>query len=108
MIGDDGFNKRWLGKSIPERHWHFHRRLLERYDIVLAPGEFSEMLRDIASGRAPLVQLRSIRRAVYLVRNRRLFERHFVLVTISEVRTASPPSKALRRARRALPEQGRP
>ncbi len=104
MIGDNGFDARWLGKSIRERHWHFHRRLLERYDIVLAPGEFSEMLKDIATGRAPLVQRRSVKSAVYMVRNRRLFERFFVLVTNGEVKTALPPSKALRRARRALPE----
>ena len=104
MIGDDGFDARWLGKSIPERHWHFHRRLLERYGIVLAPGEFSQMLKDIATGRAPLVQRRSAKSAVYLVRNRRLFERYFILMTNGEIRTALPPSKALRRARRALPE----
>lgn len=103
MIGDDGFDARWLGKSIPERHWHFHRRLLERYGIVLAPGEFSQMLKDITTGRAPLVQRRSAKSAVYLVRNRRLFERYFILMTNGEIRTALPPSKALRRARRALP-----
>ncbi len=104
MSADDGFDSRWLGKSIPQRHWHFHRRLLERYDIVLAPGEFSQMLKDIATGRAPLVQRRSSKSAVYQVRNRRLFERYFVLVTNGEIRTALPPSRALKRARRALPE----
>lgn len=104
MIGGDGFDARWLGKSIPERHWHFHRRLLERYGIVLAPGEYSEMLKDIRSGRAPLVQRRSAKSAVYLVRNRRLYERFFVLITNGEVRTALPPSKALKRLRRQLPE----
>lgn len=103
MIDDDGFDARWLGKSIPERHWHFHRRLLERYDIILAPGEFSEMLKDIASKRAPIVQRRSAKSAVYLVRNRRLFERYFVLVTNGELRTALPPSKALKRLWRQLP-----
>jgi hypothetical protein len=102
MIGD-GFDTRWLGKSIPQRHWHFHRRLLERYNIVLAPGEFSEMLKDIASGLAPLVQRRSTKSAVYSIRNRRLFERYFVLVTNGEVRTALPPSKGLKRLRRQLP-----
>lgn len=104
MIDKDDFDTRWLGKSIPERHWHFHRRLLERYGIVLAPGEFSQMLKDIASGNAALVQRRSTKSAVYLIRNRRLWERFFVLVTDSEIRTALPHSKALRRARRALPE----
>lgn len=104
MMGDDGFDARWFGKAIPERHWHFHRRLLERYGIVLAPGEFSQMLKDIATGRAPLIERRSAKSAVYLVRNRRLFERYFILMTNGEIRTALPPSRALRRARRALPE----
>ncbi|SIQ11927.1 hypothetical protein [Bosea sp. TND4EK4] len=104
MSSDIGFDTRWLGKSIPERHWHFHRRLLERYNIVLAPGEFSEMLKDIASGRAPLILRRSTKSAVYSIRNRRLYERYFVLVTDGEVRTALPPSKALKRLRRQLPE----
>lgn len=103
MIGDGVFDPRWLGKSIPERHWHFHRRLLERYGIVLAPGEFSDMIKDISTGRAPLVQRRSPKSAVYSIRNRRLFERYFVLVTNGEVRTALPPSKALKRLRRQLP-----
>lgn len=104
MIGDDVFDARWLGKSIPERHWHFHRRLLERYEIVLAPGEFSEMLKDIASGRAPLIRRRSATSAIYLVRNRRLFERYFVLVKNGEVRTALPPSRTLKRFRRQISE----
>lgn len=33
------FDPRWDGASIPERDWHFHRRLFERYGIVLLPGE---------------------------------------------------------------------
>jgi len=103
VIRDDGFDARWLGKSIPERHWHFHRRLLERYNIVLAPGEFSDMIKDIASGRAPLIQRRSAKSAIYLVRNRRLFERFFVLVASGEIRTALPPSKMLKRLRRDAP-----
>lgn len=101
MIGD-GFDPRWLGKSIPQRHWHFHRRLLERYEIVLAPGEFSEMLKDIASGKAPLVRRRSAKTAIYLVRNRRLFERYFVLVKDGQVRTVLPPSRQLKVARLKL------
>ena len=104
MIGDDGFDARWLGKSIPERHWHFHRRLLERYGIVLAPGEFSQMLKDIATGRAPVVKRRSARSAIYMVRNTRLWERFFVLVTNGDVRTVLPPSRTLKRARREVAE----
>ena len=56
------FDPRWQGRSIPERHWHFHRQLLARYGIVLGPGEFSEMLRDIKDGRALLIEPRTQRR----------------------------------------------
>lgn len=104
MIGDDGFDARWLGKSIPQRHWHFHRRLLERYGIVLAPGEFSQMAKDIASGRATLIQRRSAKSTVYMIRNRRLWERYFVLVKDGRVVTALPPSRALKRLRRQKSE----
>jgi hypothetical protein len=104
-MGDEsGFDSRWLGKSIPGRHWHFHRRLLERYGIVLAPGEFSQMLKDIASGQAPMVKRRSARSAIYMVRNTRLWERFFVLVTNDEIRTALPPSRTLKRLRRQIRE----
>jgi hypothetical protein len=58
------------------------------------------MLKDIASGSAPLIQRRSVKSAIYMVRNRRLFERYFVLVTNGEVRTALPPSAKLKRLRR--------
>jgi hypothetical protein len=104
MTDNNGFDERWLGKPIPERHLNFHRRLLEGYDIVLAPGEFSEMLKDIACRNVPLLQRRSAKSAIYMVRNRRLFERYLVLVTNGEVRTALPPSKAPKRLRRQLPE----
>jgi hypothetical protein len=62
------FDPRWDGRAIPERHWHFHRQLLARYGIVLAPGEFSVMVRDIKSGHAQLIEKRSGKRAIYSVR----------------------------------------
>lgn len=55
MNDPDDLDHRWNGKSIPKHHWHFHRQLMARYDIVLASGEFSQMLRDIRSGRAKLI-----------------------------------------------------
>lgn len=99
MIDDEGFDSRWLGKTIPARHWHFHRRLFERYGIVLAPGEFSQMLKDIASGKALLVQRRSASSAIYMIRNTRLWERYFVLVKNEQIKTALPPSRTLKRLR---------
>lgn len=100
MIDEDGFDSRWLGKSIPLRHWHFHRRLFDHYGIVLAPGEFSQMLKDISSGRAVLLQRKSARKAIYMVRNSRLWERYFVVVKDNQVVTALPPSRTLKRLRR--------
>lgn len=37
------FDPLWEGASIPQEHWHFHRRLLERYGIVLRPGEYARL-----------------------------------------------------------------
>jgi hypothetical protein len=103
MIDDEGFDSRWLGKAIPARHWHFHRRLFGRYGIILAPGEFSQMLKDIASGKALLVQRRSAGSAIYMIRNARLWERYFVLVRNGQIKTALPPSRALKRLRGQAP-----
>ena len=40
----------WEGASIPAEHWHFHRRIFERYRMVLPPGAFSKMLRRLQAG----------------------------------------------------------
>jgi hypothetical protein len=40
----------WEGASIPAEHWHFHRRVFERYRMVLPPGAFSKMLRRLLAG----------------------------------------------------------
>jgi len=103
MENDDDFDPRWYGKSIPKYHWHFHRQLWERYDIVLAPGEFSQMLRDIEEGRATVIERLSGNRVIYMVRNKRLWERFFVVVRNGYIITALPPSGRLKRLRRQLP-----
>lgn len=89
--------------SIPKYHWHFHRQLWERYGIVLAPGEFSQMLRDIKTGRAVVIERLSDNRTIYMVRNKRLWERYFVVVRNAYIITALPPSKRLKKLRRELP-----
>lgn len=99
---DGGFDSRWDGKSIPKRHWHFHRQLLARYGIVLGPGEYSQMLRDIISGRATLIEQRSPESAVYMIRNTRLWDRYFVLVKNGFIVTALPPNRKLKRLRKEL------
>ena len=55
----EAFDPRWDGAVIRIRTWHFHRRLLERYGIVLGPGEFSAIQNAVFSGKAPLVQRRA-------------------------------------------------
>ncbi|MGN6585025.1 MAG: hypothetical protein ACTHJV_15105 [Rhizobiaceae bacterium] len=103
MENETGFDPRWNGQSIPKYHWHFHRQLWERYGIVLAPGEFSQMLRDIKTGRATVIERLSDNRVIYMVRNKRLLERYFVVVRDGYIITALPPSKRLKKLRRELP-----
>jgi hypothetical protein len=54
----DDFDERWDGAFIPSCHWHLHRRLFERYRVVLAPGEFSKIMTDLRKKRAHLVEKR--------------------------------------------------
>lgn len=92
MTNDD-FDPLWNGKSIPKYHWHFHRQLFERYGIVLAPGEFSEMLRDIETGRATVIERLPPDAVIYMIRNVRLWKQYVVLVRNGYVVTALPPSR---------------
>lgn len=63
-----------------------------------------EKLRDIKTGRATVIERRPPVSVVYMIRNTRLWERYFVLVTDGYVVTALPPSKKLKRLRREMPE----
>ncbi len=49
------FDPRWEGASIPDNQWHFHKRLLERYGIVLGPGEYSQIKYKMTSAHAAVV-----------------------------------------------------
>jgi len=60
------------------------------------------MLRDIRSGRATLIEQRSPENAVYMIRNTRLWDRYFVLVTNGFIVIAVPPSRKLKRLREEL------
>ena len=101
---EDAFDSRRNGRFIPKHHWHFHWHLHTRYGIVLAPGEFSQMLRDIETGRATIIERRQPNSVVYMIRNTRLWDRYFVLVTNGYVVTALPPSKRLVKLRREMPK----
>jgi|GEM_PF-4465943 len=96
------YDSRWDGASIPDKHWHFHRRLHERYGIVLLPGEFAQIVKDLKQGRALLIEWQSKKDAVYSVRLATQFERIYVLSDGKQVFTAWPPSKRLNGIRRAL------
>jgi hypothetical protein len=105
MQRNNDFDPRWYGRSIPERHWHFHRQLLARYGIMLAPGEFSKMLRDIRGGRALLIERRTRKTAIYSVKISREIERNeriYVLSNGKDVFTAWPPKKRLNEIRRQM------
>jgi hypothetical protein len=92
-----------LGWPIHSRkHWHFHRQLLARYGIVLAPGEFSDILREIKSGHAQLIEKRRGKQAIYSVRIARLYERIYVLSDGKHIFTAWPPGKRLNERRRKM------
>lgn len=105
MKNDIDFDPRWERRSIPQRHWHFHRQLLARYGIVLAPGEFSGILRDIRSGKAQLIEDRQGKQAIYSVRITRLYERIYVLSNGKDLFTAWPPSKRLNEIRRRINDE---
>lgn len=44
-------NPKWPeGVQIKRDNWHFHKRLYERYGIILLPGEYTKILNKIKSG----------------------------------------------------------
>jgi hypothetical protein len=99
------FNPQWLGASIPKKHWHFHRQLLIRYGIVLGPGEFSDMVRDIKTGYAKAIEKRSKKLYIYSVKIDRVGERVYVLSDGKRLITAWPPERRLNEKRRRIAER---
>jgi len=98
---DDCLDPRWVGAVIEQGQWHFHRQLLSRYGIVLAPGEFSMIVKALESGEALLIERRG-KQAIYSVRIPRLWERVYVLAAGPRLITAWPPTRRLNAIRRAL------
>lgn len=94
-------DRRWVGARIPRHHWHFHRRQLERYQIVLGPGEFSRMVKDIRSGRALRLQQLSRGRSLYYVHLSAIDRFIYVVGSDSHIDTVYEPSKRLERLREA-------
>ena len=104
MIQEDkSFNAQWHNVYISIEHWHFHRQLLKRYGIILAPGAFSQILKDIRNGKAILIERRSRKQALYSVRISSVHERIYVLISAGDrIITAWPPQKRLNAIRRRL------
>lgn len=98
----ESFDPRWLGASIGEEHWHFHRQLLKRYGFVLAPGEFSRLRNEIKSGKAPMIERRRDGTAIYSVRIKSVNVRIFVLAAGLHIITAWPPNRKLTEKRRQM------
>jgi len=97
---DDALDPRWIGAVIERGQWHFHRQLLARYKIVLAPGEFSMIVEAIKDGKARLIERRRGRQAIYLVRIPSAQERVYVLAIGPKLITAWPPTRRLTELRR--------
>ncbi len=101
--GPEIFDSRWDGATIPADHWHFHRQLLNRYGVVLAPGEFSQIVKDIRDGCAMLVKRRRTGRgAIYFVRIRSARRKVYVLAVGTRLLTAWPHDPRLNALRRQL------
>jgi len=97
----DAFDPRWLRAVIEENCWHFHRQLLARYGIVLAPGEFSAIAKAVRDGSALLVQRKSKKFGIYWVRVRSARRKIYVLADAAGVpHTAWPRSRKLDKRRR--------
>lgn len=106
----DGLDPRWIGTVIRKDHWHFHRRLWDRYSIILGPGEFSTIITAIRTGRAVLVERRG-KRAISSIRLASRNERIYVLAVGRTLVTALRPRprlNELRRAGRREPVSGAP
>jgi len=103
--GGDVLDTRWFGATIQREHWHFHRQLLNRYGVILAPGEFSWIVSMLETGKALLVQTRGPKQAIYSIRLPRVQERIYVLATGCRLVTAWPPTRRLNATRRNLANQ---
>lgn len=88
--GMTAFDPRWDGTSIPEKHWHFHRRLHERYGIVMVPGDFGAMVKAIKSGKALMVRKQDRGRRIYWCKVPSCYERIYVLARRDAIFAAWP------------------
>ena len=91
-----GFETHWIGARIGEPEWHFHRQLFRRYGIVLGVGQFSQIIKDIRGGCAPLVKPKGTRGGIFLVQLEGVDRPVYVLAIDGIPKTAWPPSHGAR------------
>lgn len=60
--------KRNKTKTKDDLHVHFHRRLIERYDVVASPHEINEAIKRIQDGKSVHISRLSNRVSNHLVR----------------------------------------
>jgi hypothetical protein len=94
------FDPRWEGAVVRINSWHFHRRLFERYGIVLGPGEYTMIKSAIVSGKAPMVQRRPTG-SLYWVKVESAAKGIYVLARSKRLVTVWPDPKQRGKARRA-------
>lgn len=91
------------GWMIQRKHWHFHRRLFERYGLVLGYRGFSRIVAQISSGKALLIwTAQEPRGDLWSVRIKGVPV--YVLAEDECIITAYPPTGKLQRTRKQLLE----
>lgn len=91
----DDLDHRWHGAVIDGRDFHFHRRLYERYGVVLAPGDYSAMYKAVTRKRSRPLMKGNDGGAIYAVRVPSSNELVLVAATKTRFRTAYPPRPIL-------------
>lgn len=89
----DKLDPRWHGALIEDNLFHFHRRLLERWDVVLGPGDYTAMRQMIRRGRATYIRTTERGGKVYAVRVPSVDKVVMVVVSGWRFCTAYPPQK---------------
>lgn len=98
------FHPIWDGVSIDIRHWHFHRRLYERYSIILRPGEFADIFEKAVKKKKKAFH-KTDRSRVHSVFVRSAQEMVFVVADERSLITVLTPAMAHAKARACGPKR---
>jgi hypothetical protein len=100
-LAEQGFIEAWHNAFISDDHWHFHRRLLERYKFILGPGEFNKILTATKVGTALLIKAKKGGTGIYWVRLNSK-KKLYVLAKGHRLLSAWPRSKEIDALRRSI------